>query len=304
MQLDPQTEPIPATERLIAYQPALDGLRALAVVMVLCFHHGWNWMRGGYVGVSVFFTLSGFLITTLLLNEHDRAGRISPARFYQRRIKRLMPASLVCLVGICVLSWVHWLPASDRLRGDVAAAALQVFNWRALTGSVSYAQLLGSASADSAVAHFWSLSIEEQFYWVWPFVVLGLLALAKSARSRRWTLTAITAVAMVPPRVIAVRWGADAAYWATPARLAEILLGAVLAAWLPVLAARVPRWVFHVAGTAGLVAVLWAGATWPRSSGPAYDGLLPLFAVASAAVILGLQAPGPLASAFAARPLV
>jgi len=302
--LDQQTEPAGASDRLIAYQPALDGLRALAVAMVLCFHHGWTWMRGGYVGVSVFFTLSGFLITTLLLNEHARDRRISPARFYQRRIKRLLPASLVCLLGVTVLSWVHWLPASDRLRGDVAAAALQVFNWRALTGSVSYAQLLGASRADSAVAHFWSLSIEEQFYWVWPFLVVGLLALAKSARARRWTLTAVTLAAMVLPRVIAVRWGADATYWSTPARLAEILLGALVAVWLPVWAGRIPRLVSHALAAGGLVVALWAAASWPRSSGPAYQGLLPLFAVASAAVILGLQQAGPFTTVLSLRPIV
>lgn len=111
------------------YQPALDGLRCISVVVVLLFHHGVGWMSGGYLGVSVFFTLSGFLITSLFYVEHGATGRISPAAFYSRRVKRLVPASLACLTGVAVLTHTGLLSGSSRLRGDIIAAVAQVFNW-------------------------------------------------------------------------------------------------------------------------------------------------------------------------------
>jgi len=286
----------------MAYQPALDGVRGLAVLMVLCFHQGWSWISGGYVGVSVFFTLSGFLITTLLLREHIRDGRIAPAKFYQRRVKRLMPASLFCLIAVSLMAWVGWLPQSDRLRGDVASAALQVYNWRALTGTFSYAQLLGLSASDSAVAHFWSLAIEEQFYWVWPVAVIGILAATKSWKVRRWVLTGITVVSMALPPLIASRWGGDAAYWSTPARLSEILLGALVAVWLPVWRRYLSYRVLGAMSLLALAGVLWAGCAWPAATGPAYEGWMPVIAVASAGLITGLQGGGPLARLFSTRP--
>ena len=127
----------------IAYQPALDGVRALAVTLVLLFHHGVAWMTGGYVGVSVFFTLSGFLITSLLLAEHGATGRVSFARFYTRRVKRLLPASLACLTAVAVLGAAGAFQASSKLRREIVAAVLQVANWNDLLQGASYADLQG-----------------------------------------------------------------------------------------------------------------------------------------------------------------
>ena len=285
----------------LGYQPALDGVRALAVVLVLLFHQGFSWMSGGYVGVSVFFTLSGFLITSLLVQEHAAHGRISPSAFYARRLKRLLPASAVCLVAVCLLAATNTLPTSSRLRGDVAAAALQVYNWRALFSGTSYAQLLGAQGGDGLVAHFWSLSIEEQFYWVWPFAMAGLFAVARRPSTRRMVITAVTAVSCTAPWLIASHWGGNAAYWSTPARLAEILIGATLAVWV----GRLPAWIpYRLLSFVGFGVVLWAAISWPRSTGPAYSGALPLFALGSAALVLGLQRPGPIAAACSWRPLV
>ena len=98
--------------RGFCYQPALDGVRALAVAIVLVFHQGW--LDGGYVGVSVFFTLSGYLITSLALVEHDRTGRLDVGAFYGRRIRRLLPASLACLAGVVVLAWSGLFDAVER----------------------------------------------------------------------------------------------------------------------------------------------------------------------------------------------
>jgi peptidoglycan/LPS O-acetylase OafA/YrhL len=284
------------------YQPALDGLRAVAITLVLCFHGGWSWMTGGYVGVSVFFTLSGFLITNLLLIERDRTGTISLSGFFSRRVRRLLPASLVCLAAVSLLSARGWFVATDRLRGDIVAAALQVANWRALTGDLGYADLVAEVGGViGPVDHFWSLSIEEQFYWVWPVVAVLLFGRVRAQRSRAVLLVAAAVAAGVAAPLIAGAFGADAAYWATPARLGEILVGAALAGLLRW--RTVPRWSGGV-GLLGMAIVCWAAVTWPAGSGPAYTGWLPVFALATAAAILGVQSPGGMQRALSVAPLV
>ena len=285
------------------YQPALDGLRGVAVTLVLFFHGGFTWMAGGYVGVSVFFTLSGFLITSLLILEHQRTGSVSWSGFVARRAKRLLPASLLCLVVISLLAWAGEFATVPHLRRDVIASALQVANWNALDGSGSYADLLSrAAGVSSPVDHYWSLAVEEQFYWVWPFAFLLLLRVSKG-RGRLFVNLALLAVAsVVAARLIAVYWGPDAAYWATPARLGEILVGAALAGGCLLWRQR-SRWL-GVVGVAGLGVVVWTAVEWPTRGGPAYGGWFGVFSCASAALILGLQTPGPLRRVFSLGPLV
>ncbi len=285
------------------YQPALDGLRGVAVTLVLLFHGGFAWMGGGYVGVSVFFTLSGFLITSLLILEHQRTGRVSWSAFVARRAKRLLPASLLCLVAISLLAWSGEFAGVPHLRRDVTAAALQVANWNALHGSGSYADLLSrSAGLRSPVDHYWSLAVEEQFYWIWPFAFLALMRVSKGRVRLFANLAGLAVVGVVAARLIALQWGPDAAYWATPARLGEILVGAALAAGC-LLWQRRPRGL-GLLGLAGLACVLWAAVRWPTSGGPAYAGWFGVFSLASAALILGLQVAGPLRTAFSVVPLV
>jgi peptidoglycan/LPS O-acetylase OafA/YrhL len=287
----------------IAYQPALDGVRALAVAAVLLFHAGVPGFDGGYLGVSVFFTLSGFLITSLLVREVDRTGSIDLGAFYGRRIRRLMPASVLTVASIVLLSIVTDLFVGvDALRAQVFGSLFQVANWVLLAGEGSYQDLLAqTAGAASPLEHFWSLAIEEQFYWVWPVVALALFARARDHGQRvRW-MGWITVASMVAAPVIAQVWGPDAAYWATPARLSEILVGAFLAV---VLANRGPS--DRVAGLAlpALGALAVATVLFPASSGPAYDGFLPLVAVASGVLLLGLQAPSPLRQVLSTSPFV
>ena len=285
------------------YQPALDGLRGVAVTLVLLFHGGFSWMTGGYVGVSVFFTLSGFLITGLLLAEHDGSGRLSLRGFYARRVRRLLPASLFCLAAVAVLAAFGEFGGLPHLRRDLLAALLQVANWNALAGGSSYADLIArNAGSLGPVDHFWSLSVEEQFYWVWPLACAWLLTRARHARTVRRVLVGGAVLAVAAAFGVAAVWGPDAAYWATPARLGEILVGAALAALLygRVVSGRLVAWL----GAVGLLIVLWAAVAWPADRGPAYSGWLGVFALASAAVILGLQVPGVLRSAFSFRPVV
>ncbi len=290
-------------------QPALDGIRAVAVVLVLLFHAGFRWMSGGYLGVSVFFTLSGYLITDLLLDEHDRTGRIAFSRFYTRRIRRLLPASAACLAGIVVLRALGEFRFVGGLRTDLLGAALQVSNWVQLVGSSSYSKLFDSSSAfASPVAHFWSLAIEEQFYLVWPLALVGLVR-AVRGRPRRLVIVlgAVTVVFALLALLIAAVWGADAAYWATPARLGELLVGAVLAAALradiAVLSSITARWstVLTAACLGGIVAL---SVVLPSDRGPAFSGWLTPFALVSAGLILGLQGVGPVHALLSTRGFV
>jgi peptidoglycan/LPS O-acetylase OafA/YrhL len=289
--------------RTIRYQPALDGVRALAVTAVLFFHGGISWMSGGYLGVSVFFTLSGFLITSLLLVEHDRRGTVNAKAFYARRARRLLPASLACLLGVCLMAWAGWFRGVANLRRDVLGALFQVFNWVKLASGESYADLTTTASGfRRPLDHYWSLAIEEQFYWIWPMAFIGIMVLARRKGWRPITIVAwLTAVFAVMAPVIAHVWGPDAAYWATPARIAEILAGALLACW--VTGRMVPPSVAWFAPAA--LALLGVGCVlFPASHGPAYQGALPIVAAVSAALILGLQAEGPVRRALSTAPLV
>lgn len=291
--------------RRFEYQPALDGVRALAVAAVLVFHAGYGWMSGGYVGVSVFFTLSGYLITSLAMVEHAATGRLDVGAFYARRIRRLLPASVLCLVGVVVLAWLGLFDGVPHLRRSLWGALAQVYNWVSLAGSESYADLVsGGAARARPLEHYWSLAIEEQFYWVWPLALVVILR--RSARGRLAVLAGLTLLAGVAAPVIAGVWGPDAAYWATPARLGEILVGALLAGLLQGVRrdGRVlPRWLWLVA-PAALVAIGWAAVTWPAGRGPAYEGWFPVFALASAGLVLGLQVDGPARWALSRRPLV
>jgi peptidoglycan/LPS O-acetylase OafA/YrhL len=288
-----------------AYQPALDGVRALAVAMVLVFHAGFGWMSGGYVGVSVFFTLSGYLITSLALVEHERTGALDVRAFYGRRIRRLLPASVLCLVAVVALAAGGLFAGVDHLRRDVWAAIIPVYNWVLLAGGRSYGDLVaGVGDPASPLDHYWSLAIEEQFYWVWPLALIGLFALRRRARLVAVAIMVAAAAAAAP--LIHLVWGADATYWATPARLGEILIGALIAVLLhrPALApGRLPAAVGWLA-PAGLVVILWAATTWPAGSGPAYTGWLPVFALASGALVIGLQVDSPLRRILSVRPIV
>jgi peptidoglycan/LPS O-acetylase OafA/YrhL len=259
-------------------------------------------MPGGYVGVSVFFTLSGYLITSLALIEHDRSGTVDAPAFYGRRVRRLLPASLLCLVAVVVMAWRGLFLDDSGLRLDLWGALLQVANWVDLASGESYADLLAGGSASgSPLAHYWSLAIEEQFYWVWPLALLLLLRLRPGRRGLAFAVLILAGVAAAP--LIAWGFGPDAAYWATPARLGEILLGAGLAYVLHHRRRRLPQ-VVSLGAPIGLVVIIWAATTWPSGRGPAYEGWLPVFALASVGLILGLQVRSPLRRLLAWRPLV
>jgi peptidoglycan/LPS O-acetylase OafA/YrhL len=287
----------------MVHQPALDGLRAVSVLAVLLFHGEVSGFSGGYLGVSVFFTLSGFLITSLLISEHDVTGRIDIAGFYVRRAKRLLPASVLCIAAIAVLSATTDLFAGvATLQRDLLGALFQVANWVFLAGDGSYQQLFADAAGQSSpLEHYWSLAIEEQFYWVWPLAFVGIARLGRNHRGRTVVVAAITAAFAAAAPIIASIWGSDAAYWATPARAAEILVGA-LAAFLVARRDLSPR--LQLLAVGSFAALCIAIVSFPSAGGPAYHGALPLVGLASALLIVGLQVAGPVRSGLSIAPLV
>ena len=149
-----------------SHRPALDGVRTIAVYLVVLYHAGLSFLPGGFVGVDVFFVLSGYLVTNVLLTEIESTGRVHLRRFYARRVRRLLPAAVVTIVIVCVLS-VLVLPQLTRegLVDDARAALLYVANWHFLGDATDY---FAESVDQSPFLHFWSLAIEEQFYVAFP----------------------------------------------------------------------------------------------------------------------------------------
>ena len=166
--LDPQTD---ASHRF-GYLPGLDGLRALAVMAVLVFHADPSWLPGGYLGVEVFFVLSGFLITTLLLREWRREGTISLTAFWGRRARRLLPALFVLLVATLSFALLFEADEVVRLRKDTLAALAYATNWFLIFGDQPY---FATIERPSLLQHLWSLAVEEQFYLLWPVAFVALM---------------------------------------------------------------------------------------------------------------------------------
>ncbi|WP_307783518.1 acyltransferase family protein [Plantibacter sp. CFBP 13570] len=247
------------TRPTTAFRADIQGMRALAVTAVI-LAHATGWPAGGFVGVDVFFVISGFLITGLLLREHERSGRISLPAFFGRRIKRILPASLVVLAAtVALASWLFNAPRALATWWDAVSAALLVSNWRFEASGTDY---FHATDAASPLQHFWSLSIEEQFYLVWPVLLVVLLAVA--ARGARPVLRSRLVVGGVLVVLIAASFAVavwqsgaapQAAYFATGARVWELGAGALLAVSAPLLG-RLPLALRVVAGWAGLVGIV------------------------------------------------
>jgi peptidoglycan/LPS O-acetylase OafA/YrhL len=219
----------------LPYLPGLDGLRALAVVAVLLYHAELTWLPGGFLGVEIFFVISGYLITVLLLTEWRQLGRVDLKGFWIRRARRLLPALYLLLV-LTLAYAVVFLPGEVAgLRDDVIAALGYVTNWYLMLGHESYFEAVGRPSL---LKHLWSLAVEEQFYLLWPPVLaLGLSLGAERWRQRRVLLVALSgAVASALLMVILYRPEADPSriYFGTDTRATGLLMGAALAfVWTP-----------------------------------------------------------------------
>ncbi len=280
------------------YVPALDGVRALAVVAVLAFHGGMPWARGGFLGVDAFFVLSGFLITSLLVAEWQQTGRLALGAFWGRRARRLLPA-LLLVIGVLAVAAPMLFPAAEigLLRGDGLAALFYVANWRMIMRGGDY---FAQTAAPSPLEHTWSLAVEEQFYLVWPLLLALLLARTAAAANRRAALRRVLVCCVVGALASAVllAMAYDAmdpgrAYYGTDTRGASLLIGAGLAV---VLARHRPRdagWVPSPAvrralGVLAAGAVLVLAWAWTHADGGdswLYRGGLAGLAVAVAVVL-------------------
>lgn len=296
-----------ATAGPAPYFAGLDGLRGLAVIAVVLYHAGVPWMPGGFLGVSVFFTLSGFLITSLLLREHHTHGRIDRRAFWNRRFRRLLPAALAGIVLATAFTIAAGTPAQQvNFRGDALASLTYVANWWFIHEGSAYGAL---SSAPSALQHYWSLSIEEQFYVVFPLVVPILLA---RRRALSWLAAALVAV-VASSTAVAAFGDLDplTVYLGTATRLAEIAVGALLAVAyatagrLEEPTARTPRGRTAIAttGAAALILVVCSFVEAERTDSWVTGGGLSLYALVSAAVIVAAISPGPVATVLAARPV-
>ncbi|MEP7021710.1 MAG: acyltransferase family protein [Pseudonocardiales bacterium] len=217
------SEPKPRVEAM-AYAPGLDGVRAVAVSAVVVYHLNASSLPGGFLGVDVFFVVSGFLITSLLVREHRARGRINIARFYCRRARRLLPALFVMLV-VVVLSTAVLSPGDVyQLRGDVVAAISYCSNWTQISFGRSY-----FGARPSLLQHLWSLAVEEQFYLAWPLILLALLYLGRPRLPLIVTVSALGASTLWA--AILYHPGSDPSriYYGTDTHAGPLLAGAALA---------------------------------------------------------------------------
>jgi peptidoglycan/LPS O-acetylase OafA/YrhL len=296
--------------RTVRHVDALDGLRGVAVLGVLAFHlasldHEQGPLSAGWLGVDVFFTLSGFLITSLLLRELHQGGRIDLRAFWRRRIRRLQPAALVA-IAVIVLTAVWWAPGGTG--GSVRAQALSalggVANWHQLWADRPYA----AGANPSGFEHFWSLAVEEQFYLLWPLAIAGVgLALRRRPDRVRLAVFLLAAGGTAASWWLLSRYSLQRAYLGTDARVGAILLGAALAAVLPLgssVGGRARRWAPAAAWLAIAVSAgLWVFGSWPPRFSLAV--ILPAQGLATVALLASFTASPACAPArlFAWRPL-
>lgn len=212
------------------FRPDVEGMRAIAVLMVLLYHAGIGWASGGFAGVDVFFVISGFLITGLLVKELERDGRISLLNFYARRAKRLFPAAATVIVATAVLAWLT-LPVTRwrETGGDLIASSFYFINWRLAHRSVDY---LAEDAVPSFAQHFWSLAVEEQYYIIWPILlVLAFWLLHRFLKTRTllWALLGLVAIPSLLYSVYLTQADPGPAYFVTTTRMWELAIGGAVA---------------------------------------------------------------------------
>ncbi|MDQ1448247.1 MAG: hypothetical protein QOC79_1218, partial [Actinomycetota bacterium] len=266
----------------LRYSPGLDGLRAVSVLAVVVFHHYLiggheaGWAPGGFLGVEVFFVVSGYLITSLLLSERRETGRVSLRMFYIRRARRLLPALFTLLAGVVAYSLLFLPDAIGTLRSDTVAALTYTSNWWQMIAHRSY---FAQAGRPELLKHLWSLAIEEQYYLAWPFLLM--FGLRRLGRQRMLVTMLGTAMGSTLLLALVSHGSVDDAYYATYNRLSGLLLGSAFAfSFAPYrirgLPGRGARVALDIAGAIGLLVLLGSfgllhffginGFTFPTSS--------------------------------------
>lgn len=272
----------------------LDSLRGLAILGVILYHINFNWMPGGFLGVTVFFVLSGYLITDILAMEWKRNKRIDLKKFWLSRARRLLPGMLVMLV--ITLAWITIFHSSllGKMRGDSIAALFYVSNWWYIYHKLSY---FDNFNQISPLNHFWSLAVEEQFYVVWPFIIsLGLYYIKK--QSRMILLICLGAFASALAMAILYEPGVDPSriYYGTDTRAFSLLIGAVLALVWPSnrLANKIipkARFILDVVGGIALIIILVMFWKTNQYDPFLYKGGMVLLSIATALLVANLAHP-------------
>ena len=306
----------------MGYQPALDGLRALSVIAVIFYHAGFAWMHGGFFGVEVFFVVSGFLITSLLLDERDQTSHTDLPQFWMRRARRLLPALFTVLVATAI--WAVFAGTDEQqsqLRHDLPWATLYAGNWGQIIGEVPY-----YSGDPPLLRHVWSLAVEEQWYLIWPLAFVALRHSRLSRKGTAWLLAAVSASVMVWTYILhrggpsslwspfAVFDGVDRInfmYLSTVTRASGLLLGAAAAfVWRPWRspAAATSRggWLLDGMGMFAVAMLGCIASVATLTDGYVYQWLLALVTVLSLVAVLAAVHPGALwlRGALSWRPLV
>jgi peptidoglycan/LPS O-acetylase OafA/YrhL len=288
------------------HRPDIEGLRAVAVLLVVAFHAGFRGMSGGYVGVDVFFVLSGFLITGLLADELVQSRRISFSRFYGRRARRLLPMATVVLIatGVAFTIVLSPLDRSDLVR-DIRASALYFANWHFAINSTDYM----SAVDKSPVLHYWSLSVEEQFYLLWPVLLVLVTRSWRRGNSTRQPLRrmivalAVVAAASLTLSILLTPDSAPYSYYGLHTRAWELAAGGLLALgsqWVD----RLPVAVRGVAGWAGLAGIVASAFVITRATPfPGSVALLPVISTLFVVAAGGPRVVGGVTGLLSVRPL-
>ncbi|BBY45911.1 acyltransferase family protein [Mycolicibacterium celeriflavum] len=300
--------------------PALDGIRAVAVALVLADHGGIPGVSGGFLGVDVFFVLSGFLITSLLLDEHARTGRIRLRDFWIRRARRLLPALLVTVLAVVAFRDLFAPESVATLRDDAVASFFWVANWAFVAQRTDY---FSQGAPPSPLQHTWSLGVEEQYYLLWPLllIVVAVLFCRRDRVQLRWVVFALATVGAIASATAAIVFTSEASlnriYFGTDTRAQALLVGAAAAALLvrdwttvtmagPVIRTRWLRWVGRILSVVGVAVLAFAVHTATGSVGDFRAGLLIVVALAAGLVIgaVAMDQDGPAARVLAWRPLV
>nr|WP_082962165.1 acyltransferase family protein [Mycobacterium sp. 852014-52144_SCH5372336] len=300
--------------------PALDGIRAVAVALVLADHGGIPGVDGGFLGVDVFFVLSGFLITSLLLDEHARTGRIRLRDFWIRRARRLLPALLVMVLAVVAAREFFSTEAIANLRDDAVASFFWVANWAFVAQRTDY---FSQGAPPSPLQHTWSLGVEEQYYLLWPLLLIAVAFVfcRRNPTHLRWAVLAVAgagAIASAAAAILLIDEGTlNRIYFGTDTRAQALLVGAAAAALLvrdwttvtlagPVIRTRWLRGVARAVSVVGVVVLGFAVHMATGSAGDFRNGLLIIVALAAACVIgaAAMDQEGPVARVLAWRPLV
>jgi peptidoglycan/LPS O-acetylase OafA/YrhL len=274
------------------FRSEIQALRAVAVAGVVLYHLWPGWMPGGFVGVDIFFVISGFLITQQLADELDRTGQISLIGFWARRIRRILPAALTVLlastaIALLVMPRLTW----QSNLSDIRAAAAYVENWQLGAQAVDY---LAAENSPSLVQHYWSLSGEEQFYILWPLLPLLAVAISRrvrGARVRGWLVLDV-AIATFASFLVSVLWtarDASMAFFATPARAWEFGVGGLIGVLLPRISAVLADQRRGIVSWAGLSVIGYS--LLGISKHDAFPGAIALVPVTGAALVIAAELP-------------